>query len=46
MNPPTVIFRKAKEKNIIFFLFYPPTLNIIRLVEKNYIFFEALSVYF
>ena len=41
MNPPTVFFRKVGKKKIIseiFFLFYPPTLNIICLVEKNNIF--------
>ena len=32
-TPPTVIFRKDEEKSI-FFLFYPPTLNIICFVEK------------
>ena len=36
-NPPTVIFRKVEKKKLIsnFFLFYPPTLNIICFVEKK-----------
>ena len=34
-----MIFLKVEKKNyFIFFLFYQPTLNIIRLVEKNNIF--------
>ena len=41
-NPPTVIFRKVETKiiSIFFYIFYPPTLNIICKVEKNSIFFK------
>ena len=37
-KPPTVIFRKVElffNFYNFFFLFYPPTLNIIRFVEKK-----------
>ena len=38
-NPPTVIFQKVEKKSkIIFFKFYPLTLNIVCIVEKNNMF--------
>ena len=46
-NPPTAIFRTVgkKKKFLIFFLFYPPTLNIICLVEKIIYFSGSVCVF-